>query len=188
MTVRHDPGGKVRIRLPADIKGDAIFSPCGVMRYRLERWRGDRGQPYALWVGMNPSTADAEVNDPTVCREWGFTQRFGLDRMVKVNVSPYRATSPKDMSKALAELPFRDEHQHNLITITMLARRASIIVMAHGILPKAIRNHGENIYRGLQYLGAPLRCLGTTKDGWPRHPLYVSNATPLVEFEPSILQ
>ena len=74
MTIPHDPGGKVRLVLPDGMRAGATF--CGPSNcYRTLLWRewGDEGAPYALWIGMNPSTADATVDDRTVRREIGFT-------------------------------------------------------------------------------------------------------------------
>lgn len=174
----HDPGGKVRLKLGENVHGAASFSPCGSCRFFLERWEGERHQPFVFWLGMNPSTADASVDDPTICREWGFTKRFGLNRMVKFNVSPYRATNPRDLMLH----PFESEYQRNLIEGLIIASQADIVVLAHGVLPAIILHWRENWYRGLDQGGIPVRCLGTTKDGHPRHPLYLRKDTPLVEF------
>lgn len=174
----HDPGGKVRLKLGENVQGAASFSPCGSCRYSLDRWEGDRNQPFVFWLGMNPSTADASVDDPTICREWGFTKRFGLNRMVKFNVSPYRATDPKNLMLS----PFEREYQDNLIKGLIIASQADIVVLAHGVLPAMIKPWGETWYRGLDQGGIMTRCLGTTKDGSPRHPLYLRKDALLIEF------
>ena len=92
----HDPGGKVRLSLMPGVNGDATFSADGRYRQLMRRWLGASfPERYILFVGMNPSTADASVNDPTCAREWTFARREGFDAMVKANVGDYRATDPK---------------------------------------------------------------------------------------------
>ena len=63
---KHDPGGKVRLTLAADVKSTAVFGgKSQEYRYRLVRtW--DDAKPHAMFVMMNPSTADPLVDDPTV--------------------------------------------------------------------------------------------------------------------------
>ncbi|KYB45746.1 hypothetical protein AB664_34185 [Brucella anthropi] len=66
----HDPGGKVRLKVKSEIRSDAIFSACGRYRRLLKReWDGAEKEGYVLWIGMNPSTADFNVDDPTVFKE-----------------------------------------------------------------------------------------------------------------------
>ena len=84
----HDPGGKVRLALMPGVKGDATFSADGRYRQLMRRWLGDTfPKRYIMFIGMNPSTADATVNDPTCAREWTFAQREGFDAMLKANMS-----------------------------------------------------------------------------------------------------
>ena len=170
----HDPGGKVRTRLAPGMKGDAEFSPCGRYRPRLVRYWGDEPlKPgklplYALWIGLNPSTATAEVNDPTISREIAFTRdRLNLRCMVKCNVFDYRATSPKALAGGAARSP------ENIPTIVEAARGAHIIIAAWGNIPNPLRWGARDVVEALK--GRSLYCLGLTKDGQPRHPLYVAH-------------
>ncbi len=174
----HDPGGKVRTKMGQDVLGSASFNAEGDCRFTLERWLEPVSRDYVLWIGMNPSTADAEVNDPTITREWGFTVGFRMNRMIKVNVSPYRATNPK----GIVVDGLGDEYAHNEDEILRLAKEAQIVVLAHGVLPKIIMPYGDSLYQGLRRAGVPCRCLGRTKAGFARHPLYVPSNTPLVEY------
>lgn len=179
MTVEsHDPGGRVRIKLPADVTGEAHFSPCG--RYRpllVRRWaEGDR---FALWIGMNPSTATGEVDDPTVQREWNYTRvRLGVSAYVKANVMDYRATDPK----ALLEPGIEPQSEANLNAILEQARNARYVVLAFGALTKAQRRYASELVAALEAEAIPLFCLGFTADGSPRHPLYVRQDSPLLPF------
>ncbi|WP_408375159.1 DUF1643 domain-containing protein [Paraburkholderia nemoris] len=181
MTVEsHDPGGRVRIKLPADITGEARFSPCG--RYRpllVRRWA--KGDSFALWIGMNPSTATGEVDDPTVQREWTYTRsRLGVSAYVKANVMDYRATDPK----ALLAEGIEPQSESNQNTILEQARNARYVVLAFGALTKAQRRYASELVTALETEGIPLFCLDFTADGSPRHPLYVKQDSPLVPFPP----
>jgi len=119
---QHDPGGKVRLALMEGVKGDAVFSDDGRYRYLMRRWLGETfPERYILFIGMNPSTADAAVNDPTCAREWTFARREGFDAMVKANVGDYRATHPK----MLLEPGVEASSPVNLATIRQAAAGAA---------------------------------------------------------------
>jgi hypothetical protein len=181
----HDPGGKVRHKLPDGVTGGAIF-PDPEARYRTVLWRcwgpdGERA-PYALFVGMNPSTADAANNDPTCTREMGFTRRWGLTHYRKVNVSAYRATKPTDLVKAAAE-GIEIDTLANRLAIATEAAGAHMIVLAFGVLSGTMRFCAEGIVKSLLDQKHDLACLGLTADGSPRHSLYLPNAAPLQEWK-----
>jgi len=172
----HDPGGKVRLALMAGVRGDAVFSEDGRYRPLMRRWLGDAfpGR-YLLFIGMNPSTADATVNDPTCGREWTFTRREGFDAMVKANVGDYRATDPKMLLKpgVAACSPA------NLPTIRQAAAGAAKVILCHGKLNKALAPAGAAMVEALRADGVPLWCFGTNADGSPKHPLYLRGDTPI---------
>jgi hypothetical protein len=180
----HDPGGKSKFALPPGMRGGANFSECG--RYRQLLWRewapaflASYPLPFALWVGMNPSTAEGDVDDPTIRREVNFTKAMGLQSYVKVNVMDYRATNPKDLRDVA---PCSSV---NWCVINDLGMKASRIILAWGSLPRNLRRYADRVlvqlmvierHRGEQLLF----CMGKTQDGSPRHPLYLPNsATPI---------
>ena len=142
----------------------ALFSECGRYRYRLTRQlSGNRGP--LLVVGLNPSTADATHNDPTIRRCMGFASRWDHSALVVVNLFAYRATQPKDLKTAT------DPIGPDCDTILLESAKAcSRILVAWG-------NHGAYLKRHKQVLGLlsgqHLECLGTTQSGFPRHPLYM---------------
>jgi hypothetical protein len=176
----HDPGGKVRLPLMAGVKGDATFSADGRYRQLMRRWTGETfPKRYILFIGMNPSTADATVNDPTCAREWTFAQREGYSAMVKANVGDYRATDPK-MLLAPGLVAVSDA---NLPAIRAAAAEADFVVLCHGKLNKALAPAGKAIVEALKADGTELWCFGTNGDGSPKHPLYLRLDTPLVRFE-----
>jgi hypothetical protein len=178
---KHDPGGKVRIQLPNGMIGQAAFSDCQRYRYWLSRsWGGGVGYgPGVLWIGMNPSTADADVDDPTVRREIGFTQRWGFHTYMKCNVMDYRATSPK----RLLEKGVLPSSPQNIPTIMRLAERADRIIVCYGVLPPKLQPYADDVVALLDGAGHEMWCLGFSRDGrFPKHPLYLKNDTQLIPF------
>ena len=174
----HDPGGRVRLPLMPGVKGDAVFSDRE-HRQLMRRWVGDSfPDRYIMFIGMNPSTADATVNDPTCAREWTFAGREGFSAMVKANVGDYRATDPK-MLLAPGVVAVSEA---NLPAIRRAASGAAKVVICHGRLNKALVQSGRDIVAALQGDGVALWCFGTNADGSPKHPLYLRLDTPLVEF------
>jgi len=177
----HDPGGKVRLRLGEGVRGDAMMSADGRYRQRMRRWLGDSfPDRYIVFIGMNPSTADASVDDPTCAREWNFARRVGFTGMVKCNVGDYRATHPKMLVQPGVEAV----SPANLPTIREAARGAGRVVLCHGKLNKALAPAGREIVAALRAEGIDLWCFGTNADGSPKHPLYLRADTPLVPFLP----
>jgi hypothetical protein len=158
----------------------AVLSANG--RYRYQLWRDWRGQPTAgaltvCWVMLNPSTADAQEDDATIRRCLGFTRRWGFGRLDVINLFAYRATDPKALTQAVD--PIGPAWMGN--TRTALSR-ADMVVCAWGAHSMATRRAPEVIPHLMQMTaerGAPLYALGFTKDGQPRHPLYMPlDATP----------
>jgi len=175
----HDPGGKVRLALMPGVNGDATFSADGRYRQLMRRWLGaEFPDRYVLFIGMNPSTADASVNDPTCAREWTFAQREGFNAMVKANVGDYRATHPKMLLVPGVEASSPD----NLPAIRAAAAGAGLVVLCHGKLNKALAPAGKALIEALEADGVPLWCFGTNGDGSPKHPLYLRADTPLIRY------
>ena len=175
----HDPGGKVRLRLGAGVHGDAVMSDDGRYRQLMRRWLGDTfPENYILFIGMNPSTADATVDDPTCAREWTFARREGFSAMVKCNVGDYRATDPK----MLIQPGIVAVSSANIPAIRKAANGAGRIVLCHGKLNKALAPAGREIVETLRADNLDLWCFGTNADGSPKHPLYLRADTALIPF------
>lgn len=175
-TTNHDPGGKVRLKVATGMEADAAFSPCGKYRHWLSRRWGDGG--FALWVGMNPSTATAHVDDPTIRREIEFTKRMGLNAYFKVNIMDYRATDPKRLLE-IAE----PRSERNLEEILRLMDAAECVILAYGSIPAKLSIYAFDVRMLLAVSKSEALCLGVNKDGSPKHPLYVRGDTPLVKYE-----
>ncbi len=175
----HDPGGKVRLKVKSEIRGDALFSECGRYRRLLTRdWDGAEKAGYVLWIGMNPSTAAFNVDDPTVFKEQKFTRRWGYGRYVKCNVMDYRATNPK----MLLEQGVIPNTQENLQTIVEQALGAEIVVMAYGSLHKKLAHHGQAVTDALRAAKVKLHALKITNNGSPGHPLYLKDTSELIPY------
>lgn len=154
----------------------AIFSVCERYRYLLwRRWDKNGGDLVA--IGLNPSTATHEVNDPTNTRLMRFARERGYGGLVTLNLFAFRATDPRDLRKT--DEPVGAKNDFYIKERTRKARRGSIIVAAWG-------NHGA--YRGrsdeaLRILDtATCHCFGLTKSGEPKHPLYLAADTPFERF------
>jgi hypothetical protein len=182
---RHDPGGKVKTRLDGTIRQSrAEFSKDGCYRHSLWRsWEPDdysRGAaiPYAMFIGMNPSTADQEFNDPTVTREIGFSRSWGHLAYYKFNVMDYRATYPKDLL-APGVNPCSEV---NFEKILEAARYAARIVVCYGVVHAKLQHFPNQLVTALRLHGHELFCFGRTKDGHPKHPLYLRQDSKLEKF------
>jgi hypothetical protein len=177
---QHDPGGKVRLRLPDGVVGGATFSPCGRYRQALTRdWTPEGIAPRAvLFIGMNPSVASAEVSDPTCHRELMFARDWGFTRYLKGNVLDWRATSPKD----LPHDPDTAASPENLPALIEMAREAEIVVMAYGKLHKRYAGIVDAVIAAMRSEGHALKCLGRNKDGSAKHPLYLRKDSVLLDF------
>lgn len=143
----------------------ATFSPCRTYRYSLWRhWGGlAGGAGYAMFVGLNPSTADETADDPTIRRCVTFAKRWGYAALCMTNLFAYRATQPKKMLSAAD--PVGPENDAVLIN---LAADAGVIVAAWG-------THGVHLGRGarVQVMLPALHVLRLTREGFPGHPLYL---------------
>ncbi len=153
------------------ITSAAWLSEDGCYRYSLTRdW--DERLGTVCWVMLNPSTADAQTDDPTIRRCIAFSQRWGYGRLVVLNLFAWRVTNPKALPLVLDPIgPAND--------IAALSAGSSLIVAAWGSsYPGALKRRVMAERPQLVRRGA--MCLGKTASGSPRHPLYVRGDTPLV--------
>lgn len=149
---------------------EAIFSPDRAYRYRLTRtW--DTAAPPLVVIGLNPSTADSQADDPTTRRVRTFARRENAGGLVLVNLYALRSTNPKALRTAADPVgPDNDE----------FIRAA----MAHGTAiaawgAEASDERAEQVLAIAAELDVTLYCLGRTRDGYPRHPLYLAAGTNL---------
>ena len=160
------------------IEAGAEFSPDGLHRYRLWRRWGDGRLLYV--IGLNPSTADAQHNDPTVRRCIGFAERWGFDGLMMLNLFAFRATDPIQMRKACDAIGPRNINTLSEQCQTALALGSGILCAwgSHG----SYLGMGERVRNGFELGGVPAACFGLTKNGQPLHPLYIRSEALVVPF------
>lgn len=141
------------------------------IRYALSRWWGDG--PRLLVIGMNPSVADEVRDDATITRCMRRARDMGLDGLEMRNVFPFVATKPADLWARMLAMPDMELLGHiraNSMAVTHATIQAGAVLVAWGTLPKEARPSAARMVDVLTSLGRPLLCLGTTRDGSPRHP------------------
>lgn len=151
------------------MKSDALLSPCGRYRYWLTREWGDGDR--VCWVMLNPSTADASQDDPTIRRCIGFSKAWGYGSLIVVNLWAARATDPKELL-TLGDPVGPD----NSAAMHFAIGGSSLAVVAWGTFAARMAARGHmRLWPEASAVEShvPVVCLGRTKDGHPRHPLYV---------------
>jgi hypothetical protein len=144
-----------------EIESGADFSPCRTWRYGL--WRRWDERPLLAFIGLNPSTADETRNDPTVRRCIGFARSWGYGGLLMLNAYGLRSTDPAGLWRVDDPVgPGHDERMREH------AAQASACVAAWGVHCESSR-----AARVCEVIGRRVDCLGLTKGGAPRHPLYL---------------
>ena len=155
----------------------ATFSDCGQFRYRLFR-KWDCGSPL-LFIMLNPSTADAEEDDPTIRRCLRFAQAHGYGALEVVNLFAYRATDPNELRRAGWPVgPDNDRH------IADAVRESAAVCVAWGSNAASLERPAI-VLQQLRDLGVNLRlfCLRITRGGYPQHPLMLPCSCRLQPFD-----
>lgn len=191
----------------------AKLSACGLYRYELRRrivvdcgprcdvpfgrcvpscsgWR-----PMVV-IGLNPSTADATVDDPTILRCMGFAKREGCGELVMLNLYAVRSPNPDDLREyapgdgarpvvCVRSDAVGPDNNHTIASVLVeVANRNGLVVAAWGSTDAKL--HADRVAVVRKLLGAwPVMCFGVTKDGSPRHPLYLRADAPLVPWSQS---
>lgn len=148
----------------------AQISPCE--KYRFSLWRvWDETLPQCVFVGLNPSTADATKDDPTIRRCCGFSMSHGYGGLTMLNLWAYRATDPDELSGTVT-----NEEKINEDTIVRIC----------GQVPRVVAAWGSHAMASRQEAIIPLVkewwCLHKTKGGFPGHPLYLKSTSQLERF------
>jgi len=155
----------------------AIISECGRYRYVLRRKIPSivRWVRPILFVMLNPSTADAELDDPTIRRCKAFAERDGFTQLTVVNLFALRATDPAGLK--IDHDPIGPENDRYLQEEILAHGSTGLVVAAWGAHPFATERAKHVLRMGV------FDCLGKTKAGFPRHPLYIRSDQPFVTME-----
>lgn len=158
-----------RTHQKGDAASQAVYSPCTQYRYLLTReWAAEQGR--VLFVMLNPSTATEVQNDPTVERCERRARALGFGAFRVCNIFAFRATDPRVMRAAPD--PVGPANDAALAESAPWADRIICAWGTHG----AYLDRGAQVESLLRATGQPLWHLGLTKDGHPKHPLYIGYA------------
>jgi hypothetical protein len=171
--------------IPPHLNRSAEVSDCGRYRWWLRRsWthfdaQGQHtpGKGVCCFVMLNPSTADHRQDDPTIRRCIGFARRWGYSILSVRNLFPWRATDPAELFRAETVTGGQRGDQELLAACT-----ADLTVVAWGAAVPFERDRQALAMFAEHFPGVPLYCLGKTKAGKPRHPLYVRGDTDPLPF------
>jgi hypothetical protein len=152
---------------------DATISADGAYRYELSRrWSAAAAD---VWIMLNPSTADGDVDDRTIGRCMDFSRSWGAGGIRVVNLFALRSTDPEQLRRHPD--PIGPDNDAAIALVVSMARARDGRVIAAWGSHRMAEHRGRHV-RDL--VGGPLLCLGTTaRGGFPRHPLYVRGDTEL---------
>ena len=159
----------IRRHNKGNCRSEASYSDCEGYRFALTRVWDAKG-PKVTFVMLNPSTATEVQNDPTVERCERRARTLGYGAFQVTNIFAFRATDPRVMKTQIDPVG-----ADNNAMILAAAAWADLVVCAWG-------SHGAHLGRGqevgdmLRQTNQPLHHLGLTKEGHPKHPLYIGYA------------
>lgn len=144
---------------------DAVISPCSKYRYALYR-KWDDSLPSVMFIGLNPSTADAVDDDPTINKCIKYAQSWGYGSLVMANLFAYRSSNPNHLKTEVDPVG-----PDNDAWLEKLAAQTNLIIAAWG-------NHGNYLNRDQVVLAVfknKLCLLKRNMSGQPAHPLYLKS-------------
>ena len=153
------------------VNKNATFSDCRKYRYALSRtWNGKKKT--ILFIGLNPSTADEKIDDPTIRRCINYAQNWGYGSLLMVNLFAYRATIPSELKNV--KNPIGNDNDLHIIE---LSKKVDLSVAAWG-------NEGSLLNRDkeIKKILPNLMCLKINKSGQPAHPLYQKKDLKLIKY------
>lgn len=160
------------------IERDAVLSSCGKYRYLLRRaW--DYGKPRALLVMLNPSTADANVDDATIRSCARLLKAIGYGSFEVCNLYGWRATDPDTLTDNMEAMVGPD----NANVMDVALSRCDVVICAWGAHPAATRR-GRDVHSTIRASKPAVYCFGKTKGGAPKHPLYIKTGAQLETYAP----
>lgn len=171
---------------------NAVISPCERYRYWLHRsWL--TGQGWTVFVMLNPSTADASIDDPTIRRCIRFAKDFGSSGLIVVNLFAWRAADPDELFSEDCDVTGPENHAYVVQACDLAAQHEDNgrggmhvpgkVICAWGAHPAATREQQATVLGWIEEAYGPPFCLGRTKDGSPKHPLYLPAAARPIPFD-----
>lgn len=159
------------------VTASAVLDHSRQYRYLLTRiW--DPSLPLAVWLMLNPSTADAMQDDRTVGRCRSFAREWGRGGIAVVNLFALRSTDPSALRTHKDPVG-----PYNAAFVRQAVRQSDLVVAAWGG-PGVLGDRGPAMTKALREDGVRLKTLGVISSGQPKHPLYVRGGTPLVDYLP----
>ncbi|HIK19219.1 MAG TPA: DUF1643 domain-containing protein [Leptolyngbyaceae cyanobacterium M33_DOE_097] len=156
------------------MKTGAVFDPTGTYRYTLWR-KWDETQPSVGFIMLNPSRADAELDDPTIRRCVSLAKQWGYGAIAVGNLFAYCTAFPQELKKA--KKPIGKENDRYLVE---LCQQVNTLILAWGNAGSLMARDRAVLKIVQPYTTA--FCLGKTKVGHPRHPLYLPKTTCPTQF------
>jgi len=156
---------------------DALLSLDGTQRYTLTRVWDETNQHRDVWIMLNPSTADAEVDDATIQRCLFFSRRSGeVGGLIVLNLWSRRSTDPKGLYSIPVRDPalaYNEDHWRRVLDHESVHR----VIAAWGSHAGKVKAPRPDLWDFADRYGYSIECLGLNKDGSPKHPLYLPNET-----------
>ena len=169
MSIRES-GGKLRLKLALDVQSRAVFGGTRhEYRYLLHRTWTRPGRA-VMFLMMNPSTADIDIDDPTVAKCQRYARRWGFGSLFVANTFAYRATDQKRLLEVAD--PVGPENDHHILA---MAEASQLIVLAYGKPHPRLLQRGLAVQAMLRHRNHDLHVLKLCKDGTPSHPLYLKD-------------
>ena len=164
------------LKLQEGVVGEAHFSDCENYRYWLTRsW--DSSKDSIAWILLNPSTARADVDDPTIRRCTNYSKQWGYGSLVILNTFALRSTDPRQLKEV--DDPVGPENDWHIALWAISVSQCMVGWGTHG----SYKQRGESVVYMLRRWGVDPYCLGATKHGYPKHPLYLKNSLEPVPFD-----
>lgn len=164
-----------KIELFQNETSQAKFSECGKYRYILSRtW--DESKRMIVFIGLNPSTATAEMDDPTIRRVKRFAKDWGFGSVHMMNLFAWVSPNPQDLLKCGDPVGENDSY------LQFIAQTHPAVLFAWGSFSEA----KDRAMKVAAMFTDPL-CLGTNKDGSPKHPLYIAANTQPIPYRGIII-
>jgi hypothetical protein len=172
----------VEVQTSEGMVSSADISACGRYRYNLVRlWNSVPARPRLVaFVALNPSTADATINDQTIRKEMAFAKQWAMDGLIKFNLYAWRETSPKKLFDASRNHDIiGPRNSADFIHAQISAFACDFVVVGWGTnanknYASRIASRGQEVTETLRSAGVKMHCLKRNADGSPQHQPYIS--------------